>query len=192
MSIWVWCSYHLHILGKFTVDIWQIAFVSANSLTAFGFCKNRLRAEQGIFSLFLIELSKKKEWEPHPLTGPSCITFLRFMVGVTKENSKQNYGFFILLCQSLPQALEGRCTFPFRSAVLLEAKQTELSSLEILDSWSISKGVWNGLCGLKILGAKLPSCCFWKLQSRIGKEANNRNSLTIWFASHLYLLIILC
>lgn len=56
-----------------------------------------------------------------------------------------------------------------------------------MGSWDISKEIWNGLCGLKILGAKLPSCCLWKLQSRIGKEVNNRNSLTIWFASHLYL-----
>lgn len=56
-----------------------------------------------------------------------------------------------------------------------------------MGSWDISKGIWNGLCGLKILGVKLPSCCLWKLQSRIGKEVNNRNSLTIWFASHLYL-----
>lgn len=57
----------------------------------------------------------------------------------------------------------------------------------MLDGWGISKGIWNGLCGLKILGAKLPSCCFWKLQSRIGKEVNNRNSLTIWVVSRLYL-----
>lgn len=56
-----------------------------------------------------------------------------------------------------------------------------------MGSWGISRGIWNGLCGLKILGAKLPSGCLWKLQSRIGKEVNNRNSLTIWFASHLYL-----
>ena len=90
MSIWVWCSYHLHILGKFTVDIWQIAFVSANSLTAFGFCKNRLRAEQGIFSLFLIELSKKKEWEPHPLTGPSCITQLSYVLWLESQRKIQS------------------------------------------------------------------------------------------------------
>ena len=66
-------------------------------------------------------------------------------------------------------------------------KQAGLISWEMLDGWGISKGAWNGLCGLKILGAKLPSCCFWKLQSRIRREGNNRNSLTTWFLSRLYL-----
>lgn len=84
------------ILGNLLWTFGKIAFVSENSLTDFGFCENRLRAELGIFNLFLIELSKKKEWKPHPLTSPGCITtFLHFMVGVTRENSKQNYGPFV-------------------------------------------------------------------------------------------------
>lgn len=86
-------------LGNLLRTFGKIAFVSENSLTDFGFCKKRLRAELGIFNLFLIELSKKKGWKPHPLTSPSCITtFLHFMVGVTRENSKQNYGSFTFLC----------------------------------------------------------------------------------------------
>ena len=117
-------------------------------------------------------------------------TFSHFMVGATGENSKKNYGSFILLCQSLSWAhgltvylsMQSCCT-----SWLQKGKQAGLISWEMLDGWGISKGVWNALCGLKIWGAKLPSCCFWKLQSRIGKEVNNRNSLTIWFVSHLYL-----
>lgn len=44
-------------LGNLLWTFGKIAFVSVNSLTALGFCKSRLKAELGIFNLFLIELA---------------------------------------------------------------------------------------------------------------------------------------
>ena len=93
-----WETYHKHLAKLF--------FFSTNSLAVFGFCKKRLRAEPLIFNLFLIELSKKTEMETPPTDQPWLhkSTFSHFMVGATGENSKKNYGSFIILCQSLSRA----------------------------------------------------------------------------------------
>lgn len=53
-------------LGNLLWTFGKIAFVSVNSLTALGFYKSRLKAELGIFNLFLIELAKKGGMETPP------------------------------------------------------------------------------------------------------------------------------